>query len=82
MIHPENVKLVGGFFTTPLKNMSSSIGIIIIPKSYGKMPKMATKPPTRSVFYSGNLKIDPYPACNLMTMPSGARKLEAKLEII
>ena len=36
--------LVGGW-ATPLKNMSSSIGMMKFP-IYGKMPKMATKPPT------------------------------------
>ena len=37
--------LVGGW-ATPLKNMSSSIGMMTFP-IYGKMPKMATTPPTR-----------------------------------
>ena len=37
--------LVGGWATS-LKNMSSSIGMIIIPNSNGKIKLMATKPPT------------------------------------
>ena len=43
--------LVGGW-ATPLKNMSSSIGMIV-PNINGKMPKMATKPPTSSSWESG-----------------------------
>ena len=38
--------LVGGW-ATPLKDMTSSIGMMTaIPNINGKMPKMATKPPT------------------------------------
>ena len=39
--------LVGGFFP-PLKNVTSSIGMMTFPR-YGKMQKMATKPPTSDV---------------------------------
>ena len=40
-----NLLLVGGWFT-PLKNMSSSIGMMTLPNINGKIQKMATKPPT------------------------------------
>ena len=40
---------------TPLKNMSASIGMMIIPKINGKMPKkMATKPPTSPVLVAAS----------------------------
>ena len=42
--HPKTLYLLGGWFT-PLKNMSSSIGIMSNP-TYGKIKLMATKPPT------------------------------------
>ena len=43
---PINTSLVGGW-ATPLKNMSSSIGMMTFP-IYGKIKFMATKPPTTS----------------------------------
>ena len=50
--------LVGGW-ATPLKNMISSIGMMRFP-IYGKMPKMATKPPTSFlVIPSGSSHIGP-----------------------
>ena len=48
----QNDSLVGGW-ATPLKNTSSSIGMISNP-IYGKI-KMATKPPTSSIQIHGNL---------------------------